>query len=223
MNTIQKNLTRGAGSMTLKVVIVLVAAIGGASMVSSSVFAALTATATNTSGGSVTSGTLSLTLAPSAVSGITGGFTSSITGFAPGDTANRYIVLTNAGTLDGQSPTFGLAASPSNALTSNATAGLQVTITSCTVAWTNTGTCSGTSATALASTSANALASGPVAITLPSTLAGAVSHLKVSIALPSGTENVLNGVLPVGTVQGLTTAITWSFTVTERSAVTTNS
>ena len=69
------------------------AAIGGAGLVASNVFAALTATATNTTGGSITSGTLKLTLAPSAVSGITNGFTTAIAGFAPGDTANRYIEL----------------------------------------------------------------------------------------------------------------------------------
>jgi hypothetical protein len=58
---------------------------------------------------------------------------------------------------------------------------------------------------------------------LPSSLAGSTNRLKISIALPAGNENVLNGVLPVGTVQGLTSAITWSFTVAERAAITSNS
>lgn len=223
MNPINKVISKGAGSLTLKIVIVLVAALGGAGIVSSSVFAALTATATNTSGGSITSGTLSLTLAPSAVSGITGGFTTAITAFAPGDTVNRYIELTNGGTLNGQLPTLQLAAAPSNALTTNATSGLQITVNSCSIQWTNTGTCGETSTVVMTTTSATTLISSAQSITLPSVLAGAISHLKVSINLPAGNENVLNGVPPVGTVQGLTTALTWSFTITERNAVTTNS
>ena len=212
-----------AESLLVKIVIVVAAAVGGAGMVASNVFAALTATATNTDGGSITTGTLKLTLAPSAVSGITGGFTTAITAFAPGDTVNRYIELTNAGTLDGQTPTLALTPSVSNALTTNATAGLQVNIASCSTQWSNTGTCSETTTVVLATTAATTLVAGAQSITLPSNIAGSVSHLKVSISLPAGNENVLNGVLPVGTVQGLTTALTWSFTIAERNGVTSNS
>ena len=114
MNPMSAALSKGAGSIALKVTIVVTAAVGGAGMVSSNVFAALTATASNTSGGSITTGTLSLTLAPSAVTGITGGFTTAITAMGPGDTVNRYIDLTNAGTLDGASPTLQLSTADSN-------------------------------------------------------------------------------------------------------------
>ncbi len=220
---INKTLTKGAGSVALKLAIVITAAIGGAALVSTSVFAALTATATNTSGGSISTGTLSLTLAPSAVSGITGGFTSAISAMAPGDTVNRYIDLTNGGTLDGATPTLQLSDTPTTTLVSNSTAGLQITISNCTVAWTNTGTCSGTTTVVLASTPATNLKASATSLTLPSTLAGSVSRLKISINLPAGTENVLNGVLPVGTIQGLSTSLTWSFTITERAATVTNS
>ena len=140
----------------------------------------------------------------------------------PGDTVNRYINLTNGGTLDAINPTLQISATPANALTTSATAGIQVTIKNCTVDWTNAGVCSGTQTTALAATAASALGSA-AALTLPSTLAGAVSHLQISIALPAGTENTLNGVLPGGTIQGLTTAITWTFNETERTGTTTNS
>lgn len=223
MKVITKLLSKGAGSFILKVVIVVAAAVGGAGMVASNVFAALTATANNTTGGSVTTGTLKLELAPSSVSGITGGFTSAITAMGPGDTVNRYIDLSNTGTLDGASPRLQLAASVANTLTTSASAGLQVTITSCSIAWTNTGTCGETSTAVLASTPASTLVAGATPITLPSTLAGATNRLKVSIALPAGTENVINGVLPVGTVQGLTSALTWSFIIDERAATTSNS
>ena len=216
-------LSKGAGSIAIKATIVIAAAVGGTAMVSTSVFAALTATANNTSGGSVATGTLSLTLAPSSVSGITGGFTSAISNMGPGDTVNRYIDLTNGGTLDAVNPTLQITPSVSNALTTNATAGLQVAIKNCTVNWSNTGVCSGTETTVLATTPASTLVSSAQSLTLPSTLAGAVSKLKISLSLPVGNENVVNGVLPVGTVQGLTAALTWNFVVEERAGTTTNS
>ena len=215
-------LTRGASSVALKVTIDVAAALGGTGLVASNVFAALTATATNTSGGSVTTGTLKLQLAASGVSGITGGFTSPISAMGPGDTFNRYIDLSNTGTLDGATPTLQLVTADSNTLVNSPTAGLQVTITSCTVAWTNTGTCSGTSSATLATTAVSILKASAQSITLPSVLVGGVNYLKVATALPVGTENVLNGVLPVGTVQGLTAALTWTFVIQERAAVTAN-
>jgi hypothetical protein len=223
MSPIANVLSKSAGSVALKVTIIVAAAIGGAGLVSSNVFAALTATASNTTGGSVTTGTLSLTLAPSSVSGITGGFTSAITAMGPGDTVNRYIDLTNAGTLDGASPTLLISTVDSNTIVNNVTTGLQVTLFTCSVAWTNTGTCSGTTTVAMSATSVAVLKSGAQTITLPTVLAGGLNRLKASISLPAGSENTINGVLPVNTVQGLTAALTWQFTVTERSAVTTNS
>jgi hypothetical protein len=223
MSPLASTVSKGVGSLVFKVTIVIVAAIGGAGLVASNVFAALTATATNTSGGSVTTGTLKLQLAPSGVSGITGGFTSPIAAMGPGDTVNRYIDLSNTGTLDGASPTLQIVSSDSNTLVNSASAGLQVTITACSVAWSNTGTCSGTSSVALASTPVSTIKSSAQNITLPSVLVGGVNYLKVSTALPAGTENVLNGVLPVGTVQGLTASLTWTFVIQERAVTTTNS
>ena len=221
--TLGISLGKAATATVIKVAIAGVAVLGGTALVSSSVFASLTATATNTSGGSVSTGTLSLTQAASGVAGITGGFTTAITAMGPGDTVNRYINLTNGGTLDAINPTLQIAATPSNALTTSASAGIQVIVKNCTVDWTSAGVCSGTQTTALAATSASALSAAAAALTLPSTLAGAVSHLQIGISLPTGTENVLNGVLPGGTIQGLTTAITWTFNETERTGTTTNS
>ena len=212
------------GTFTVKIAIVAAAALGGTALISSSVFAALTASADNTSGGSVTTGTLILTQAPSGVTGITGGFATAITSMAPGDVVNRYVDLTSSGTLNSASMTLGASGSPSNALTTNGTAGLQVTIKECSVAWTNSGSCSGTQTTDLASTSVLSLVT-PASLTLQanSLLSGAVIHLQIGIALPAGSEVTVNGVLPGGTVQGLTTAVTWTFTETQRTATTTNS
>jgi len=201
-----KNLSFGAmkstGAIVAKVAIVASASIGGAALVSSSVFASLTAVASNTSGGSVTTGTLSLTQAPSVVVGMTGGFTTAVTAMAPGDVIKRY------------------AAAPSTALTTNGTAGLQIEINKCSVAWTATGVCSGANTTALASTPALTLASAQT-FTPSALTSGAISHLQIVITLPTGSEVTTNGVTPVGTVQGLTTALTWTFTETQRTATTT--
>jgi hypothetical protein len=141
----------------------------------------------------------------------------------PGDTVNRYVDLSNTGTLDGASPTLQIVTSDSNTLVNSSSAGLQVAITACSVAWTNTGTCSGSSTTVLASTPASTIKTAAQNLTLPSVLVGGVNYLKVATTLPAGTENVLNGVLPVGTVQGLTATLTWTFIIQERTATNTNS
>lgn len=222
MNPMTSALSKGAGSVALKITIVVAAAVGGAGMVASNVFAALTATATNTSGGSVTTGTLKLEYA---AAGASGGFATAINALAPGDTVNRYIDLSVTGTLDGETPTVQLATSDSNTLVNDGTKGLQVTISACSVAWTQSGagTCSGTTTSVLAATSVLALKSSASSIALPTTLAAGVNRLKLSISLPSGSENTVNGVLPGGTVQGLNASLTWSFIIQERTARNTSS
>lgn len=223
MKTMSLALSKGAGSVALKITIIVAAAIGGAGMVSSNVFAALSATATNTTGGSVTSGTLKLILAPSAVSGITGGFTAPVSTMAPGDIVNRYIDLKNDGSLDGLSPTLQITTSDTSTLTSDGTKGLQITITSCGIAWTSAGVCNDTTTAVLAQTPVNTLKAGAVNISLPYLNAGLTNYLKVSTALPAATENVLNGALPVGSVQGLSATLTWAFTIQQRTGTVTNS
>lgn len=222
MRNMTSLLSKSAGSLTIKITIVVAAAIGGTAIVSSNVFAALTATATNLSGGSITTGTLKLEYS---ASGGSGAFSTAITGLGPGDTVNRYIDLNVTGTLDGETPTLQLATSDSNTLVNNGTKGLQITVKACSVAWTQSGagTCSGTETTVLAQTSVLALKTSAASIVLPSTLASATNRLKLAIVLPTATENVINGVLPGDTVQGLTAALTWSFIIQERTAVITNS
>lgn len=202
-------LSRGLGSMTTKIIIVAIASLGGTALVSSSVFATLTATANSSA--SLSTGTLSMTMIPSGVSGINSGLGVAISGMAPGDVVNRYVNLTQAGTLAGSTPTLQLNASSATALTTNATAGLQIAINSCSVDWSATGTCAGSMVFVLPSTPAATLLSAPQSITLPNVAAGSTAKLQVSISLPSGNESVVNGVLPSGTVQGLTTTLTWNF------------
>ena len=217
---------KNVGSIGLKVVIAGAATVGGAALVSSSVFASLTATAFNATAQSVQTGTLKLTQAPSGVAGLTGGFSTAMTAMAPGDTVNRFVDVTNGGTLAGQTMTFKVTEGTSSVLTTDATNGLQVIVKECTVVYTiGTGLCSGAETTAIASTSANTLL-GAQTITFSSLLAGAVAHLKVGITLPAGSEVTINGGLPTGTVQGLTSLLTWTFNETLRTTpavVTTNS
>jgi spore coat-associated protein N len=223
MNPMASALSKGAGSLALKITIVVAAAIGGAGMVASNVFAALTATANNAGGGSITTGTLKLELNNSAVSGITGGFTAPISAMGPGDIFNRYIDLRNTGTLDGSSPTLQIATSDSNTLVNNPSTGLQISISACSQPWGSGGTCSESTTVVLASTPASTIKATAQNLTLPSVLTGATNYLKISTTLPTGNENVVNGVLPVGTVQGLTATLTWNFVIQERAAIVNNS
>lgn len=205
-----------------KALIVSTASLGALGLISSSVYASLTATASNTTGGSITSGTLKLSQAPSSVAGITGGFVTAIAALAPGDSVRRYIDLTNTGTLDRAAVTLITSASEANVLTTDGTKGLQVAVNECSTPWTSAGVCGGTSTTVLASTSLLDMSTAKTLV-LSGVASGVVNYLQFIITLPAGTEVTVNGALPVGTVQGLTTALTWTFTQTLRTNTETNS
>jgi hypothetical protein len=210
-------------SKVVKIAIFATAAIGGTALASSSVFASLNAEGHNVAAHSVSTGTLKLTHAASGQAGLTGGFSTAITGMAPGDTVNRYIDVTQGGTLDGAALTLKVADAAATTLTTDATNGLQITVSQCSVAFTaTTGACTGTTTTSLATISANGLLSAQ-SLSGISTTAGAVAHLKIALALPAGSELTSNGVLPVGTVQGVTSTLTWTFFETQRTATNTNS
>jgi hypothetical protein len=203
---------------TVRSVAVAIALITGLGLAAASISATLTAEAFNTSAQEINSGTLSLTLANNG-----NGFSTSITRMLPGDTVNRYVKVTNGGTEDGKTLKLGLADSGSSALTTDGTAGLQLTVSECSVAWTvGTGVCSGTTTSLLSSTSLTSI--DATAATLASTMAPAEErHLKLSLVLPDKTETTTNGSAPLGTIQGLTANITWTFSVVQRAATTTNS
>jgi spore coat-associated protein N len=217
--------SHGIGKTVVRVTIFATALTGGLTLVSSSVFASLSATAFNTSPTSVTAGTLSLIQANNG-----SGFTTVITGFAPGDTVNRFVDYTNNGTLDAQGLTLSIADSVTSTLTGDGTKGLQVAVSQCSVAWTPaTGACSGITTGPWPST-ALALKTTPLSLpVIPLTpananiLAGVTEHLKFGLSLLAGSEVTINGVLPIGTVQGTTASITWTLTESERNATITNS
>ena len=117
----------------LKFFAMTMAIIGGISMVSSAVFAGVSARAFNTTAQSFTSGTLSLTETNQATTGTTNGFSSSfaVTNVAPGDVVNRYFTLTNGGNLAAASMTAQIAdtGTISNTVTAASATGGTVTYT----------------------------------------------------------------------------------------------
>lgn len=189
----------------------------GVAVTGAGVYAALNATAFNTTAQTVSSGTLKLVYANNG-----NGFSTNITTMAPGDIVNRYVDLSNTGTLTGKNLTLSAADSGTSLLSTDATKGLHVTVTSCTVAWVaTTGVCGGTTSILLNNV--------PVAnlVAAPSTLvSGAVASsysLQFKITLPDQAETTQNGTLPGSTIQGLSANMTWTFGETQRDATTTNS
>ena len=211
------------GTFTVKIAIVAAAALGGTALISSSVFASLTASAENGTATSVTAGTLFLAQSSS---GASGGFTTAINGIAPNDVVNRYVMDKNTGTLNASGMTLSTSAAVSNILTNEATKGLKVNIFQCSVAYSVTWTCaSETEVLAIRFVSTTISPAAPVALTLlPASLnSNGESHLRIAISLPDTNETSLNGVVTGSTVQGVNAAITWTFTTTQRIGTTTNS
>lgn len=204
----------------------VLAAIGGAVLLAMGVgvWATLTATAFNTTPQSIDTGTLRLTMANNGA-----GFGQTITNMAPGDTVNRYVTLTNGGTLAAQALTMQIAATGDAALITDgvapvATKALTVRVTNCVGGtWTpTTGVCSGTTASVLTATTLGSL-STPVTLIPGSIAAGATQQLQISVVLPDQNETTVNGALPANTVQGKSVQLTYTFSETQRGATTTNS
>src|SRR5687767_12651636 len=101
---------------------------------------------------SVSSGTV--TIALGATGALTNRLNVNATGIVPGDTIQRSVDLTNSGSQDLASVTLTTTASPSTALDTDATNGLQMVVDRCSIAWVETGvspaftyTCAGTTST----------------------------------------------------------------------------
>lgn len=184
------------------------------------VFASLSATATNTTPQTASSGTLALTLSNNGV-----GFGQAVTAMAPGDTVHRYVTLTQSGTLAAKDLTLSVTTGTPNALTGTGSSALRFGIATCSGDWTpTTGACNGTTTQVIATTTTLASAiTAPVTVA-PGTLApGSTTKLRVTLALPDTNEVTTNGITPTGSVQGLSTTLTWTFAQTQRTATTTSS
>ncbi|HEY0561227.1 MAG TPA: TasA family protein [Frankiaceae bacterium] len=200
---------------------VVVGFAGGALLAGTVAYAVLSAVATNTAPQAVGAGTLSLILGSN--SGSTG-FTSAVANLAPGDLVYRFVSLQNNGTLDGTGLTLGVTGTGSTRLTSDATFGLKLTLDGCSVAWTTgsaTGSCGGTQTSQLASSAVAGLGT-PAALTTTTLPAASTVYLRIGLALPVNSEVTTNGALPTTPIQGQSTALTYTFAVTQRSAATTS-
>jgi spore coat-associated protein N len=157
----------------------------------------------------LTSGTVSITL------GSANRLAVGATNLVPGDTIERAVDITNngsAGTSSVGSITLTTSASPSSALDTDTSNGLQMQIDSCSVAWTESGppytyTCGGSTSVVLAS---RAVVGNAISLSnMSATTAGNTDHLRVKLTLPSGAGNSL---------QGLSSTLGYVFTATQRNA-----
>lgn len=200
------------------VIVISIAAIAG-----QSVIASLNATAFNTTAQNVNAGTMKLDLADSG-----NGFSTSISNAVPGDVVNRYVTLTNSGSLNGIGLTLKTAQTGSANLINDGTGGsttkaLKLTVTSCSVAWTiATGVCGGTTSTEVVATTIGSLTS-PVALTNSTLNSSGVRYLQMKMELPDQNETTVNGVYPTNTIQGGSVNVTYTFDLAQRLATTTNS
>jgi hypothetical protein len=158
---------------------------------------------------SVTSGTLSLDLN---ATHSTGTLPMTAAGFVPGDSISRSFDLVNSGNLGFAGLALNSTATTSSLLDTDKTNGLQLSVKSCPVAWTETLT-NGVASYACSGTATTVIASGPaVTSAIPTGLtslnAGGTDHLVVTLALPAGADN---------TFQGKTSALSISFTGTQKT------
>jgi spore coat-associated protein N len=172
-----------------------------------------TFTSSTSASQSISSGTVSIALG--ATGAVTNRLTVNATSIVPGDTIQRSVDLTNSSSDPLGSVSLTTTAAPSSLLDTDGTNGLQMTITSCSVPWTESGTspaftysCSGSTSTVLAS---RAVIGSNISLSSLNVLSSATGtdHLRVTLTLPSSAGN---------TFQGLSSTITYAFTGTQRAA-----
>lgn len=171
-----------------------------------------TFTSSTSASQTIASGTVTIALGATGAS--TNRLTVNASGIVPGDTMQRSFDLANSGSQDLASITLTTTATTSSALDTDATAGLQMVIDDCSVAWTESGTtpaftytCGGTTSSVLAS---RAVIGSSISLSnLGATTAGTTDHLRLTLTFPSGAGN---------TLQGLTSTVQYSFTGTQRAS-----
>lgn len=187
------------------------------------VVASLNATVSNVAAQTLSSGTMKLDLANAG-----NGFSTNISNMAPGDVVNRYVTLTNSGSLDGiglslKTTQTGTASLISDGIGASTTKALKLTVTACDVPWNTTlGTCGGSSSGEIPSTVIGSLVSA-TPFTNGSMNSGGVRYLQMKIELPNQNETTVNGVYPANTVQGGSVSINYTFDLAQRISTTTNS
>jgi len=216
-----------------QVVIVAVAGTVSVSAVSPSAFATLTSIAYNATPQAISSGTLLDTVTAQASTGGVG-FAANFSNMNPGDTRTVVVAYANNGTDSATSLTLSAAVAVSNALSSDAARGLQVSVATCAVPWVYTAglatppTCStgaGTTVLTLPMATLVSNTTGQAFSGSPTIAAGATLYLRFSVGLPTQSEVWANGVLatngavgttgitvannPASSITGLSAAVTW--------------
>lgn len=133
-------------------------------------------------------------------------------GLVPGDTVTRAINVANTGSTDFGSVTLQSTVGTPSVLTTDAVNGLQLTVKSCAVAWTQGGTAQAPTYTCSSGerSLATSRAVNNVALTNPYALtAGKTDHLAVSFTLPTAADN---------TFQGKSADLSLVFTAQQRTA-----
>ena len=215
--------TRSASRPNPRLIAAFAVGAAGHAVTGGGVYAAQNATASNTTAQNATSGILSLTMANNGA-----GFSQGVANLAPGDVVNRYVTLTQGADLDAKDLALKVTDATPTLLTTDATKGLRVTVRQCvggdwTVTGAGAGTCAGTSTSVLATNvPLSSLATTPAALA-SSVAAGSTVKLQLALSLPDQTETAVNGVRPTDSIQGLSSALTWTFSETQRTATTTGS
>jgi hypothetical protein len=154
----------------------------------------------------ISSGTLSIDLTQPSVA-----IPASTIGFVPGDSLTRAVNLVNDGNSALGSVTLASTVATPSVLTTDIANGLQLTLKSCSVAWTQGGTASNPTYTC--SGTERLMGTGPAVTSLtlnnPASLAaGATDFLTFSISLPASADN---------SFQGKSAALSLTFTATQRT------
>ncbi len=132
-------------------------------------------------------------------------------GFVPGDSLTRAVTLVNDGSAQLGAVSFASVATAGSILTTDTVNGLQLSLRSCSVPWTQSGpasaptyACSGTTQTLV-----NGAAVTNVPLANPASLnAGGVDHLAFTVSLPASADN---------TFQGKSASLSLTFTGVQRS------
>jgi spore coat-associated protein N len=195
-------------SLRVKLLLTLVTVGVAASIAGLGTFAGFTSS-TAAQSQNLATGTVSITL------GTANRLTVGASNLVPGDTIQRAVDITNdgsAGTSSVGSISLTTAATTSSQLDADTSAGLQLNIDKCSVAWTESGppytyTCGGATSVVLAS---RAVLGTDVALSnMSSVTAGSSDHLRVTLTLPGSAGNSL---------QGQSSTIAYTFTANQRAA-----
>jgi predicted ribosomally synthesized peptide with SipW-like signal peptide len=163
-------------------------------------------TSTTSASQAVTAGTVVIDLG----TGASNTLAVPVTGLLPGDSVEKFATLTNTGNSALNNITLTASTTSPTFLTSDTAKGLQLTIESCSTAWTVVAgaadTCSGTTTTVL--TKSPVIGANKALAGLASLAASGTDNLKVTTTLPTTADN---------TFQGLTSTIDIAFTGTQRT------